>query len=626
MKAVDIYNLAKSNNVFNNFLGNKFDKDDIQIIDKMIQFGYNKYYNKNLKIEEIKLTIKDHFILYINFMIFYMKNYKYEDIYHEFSNYSERKNFTKMWNEIYQTHVNQNWEERELFFTSKIKLDKNQLFYYKNPLEFYGEIKDILSFGSYGQVHQMSNPDYVIKVFNKNEINFTATDDFIIETNFSQINNFNCPQTSNHIISSIDYGLLQDGRRYIIYPSYEKDLLFLAFKKMLSLSQKIDIIYQILIAIKHMHSQNFYHRDIKLNNFLYKKNNNRYDIVLTDLSFISYSFPTKNITNETRRYYHHSYRSFENLLGSKKINEKSEMWAVGIIIFEILTQKALFNYKEDLTIKKVVQKLGPITTDIKEKYLKKYKENNEITEILNDDQLFVEDQYYRYCKNSTHYMIIKPLVEYDKDKRMNISQYIEFFKDFVRTNLGEKYCESFDQRKFYPHLSPKIHRNFEFAKFKLDVKNIQECLSLYNKFEYINFYIFVYALCMFKHICSIKRDYENKRYFFVCLYISIQILTNISEFDLILDHWKEYLEIYNLMKGQFYFIHPLNQYIYSQKLEDRKEYFRNNKEDVYQTYQKIINIIVKTDLDIDDIVLNFEVKDDSVKRLKLLKENIENKN
>ena len=44
MKAVDIYNLAKSNNVFNNFLGNKFDKDDIQIIDKMIQFGYNKYY------------------------------------------------------------------------------------------------------------------------------------------------------------------------------------------------------------------------------------------------------------------------------------------------------------------------------------------------------------------------------------------------------------------------------------------------------------------------------------------------------------------------------------------------------------------------------------------------------
>jgi len=101
----------------------------------------------------------------------------------------------------------------------------------------------------------------------------------------------------------------------------------------------IKIIEQICFGIREIHSQNIIHRDLKPENILIDKNNK---IKIGDFglskqfnSYKSYTFTVKGAgTTE--------YTAPEILGEEKKYNKKSDLWALGCIIYELFTQNLYF--------------------------------------------------------------------------------------------------------------------------------------------------------------------------------------------------------------------------------------------------------------------------------------------
>ena len=111
----------------------------------------------------------------------------------------------------------------------------------------------------------------------------------------------------------------------------------------------IDIIKKIFIqlneALKIMRKNNYYHRDLKPDNILIKYTDNNktdFNIKLSDFGFSSNEITSsfKSHTNVGTK----EYKAPEVI--KKKYNNKSDLWSLGIILYELYTNKYIF-YSED---------------------------------------------------------------------------------------------------------------------------------------------------------------------------------------------------------------------------------------------------------------------------------------
>jgi len=101
------------------------------------------------------------------------------------------------------------------------------------------------------------------------------------------------------------------------------------------------IIYQILKAIKYLHSANIVHRDLKPSNLLASE---RCEIRICDFGLSRFidETPKENAPNITEYVVTRYYRAPEIMLSSHEYSKAVDIWSLGCTLAELVTRKILF--------------------------------------------------------------------------------------------------------------------------------------------------------------------------------------------------------------------------------------------------------------------------------------------
>lgn len=152
---------------------------------------------------------------------------------------------------------------------------------------------------------------------------------------------------------------------YLVFEYMEADLHLVIRANILEDVHRQYIIYQLLKALKYIHSAGLIHRDLKPANILINS-----DVVIKVADFglaRSVAFMGEDNDYKLSEYVATRwYRAPEILLGSSKYSKAVDMWSVGCILAELLVGKPVFQGKSSLNqIEKVLELIGkPSTQDI----------------------------------------------------------------------------------------------------------------------------------------------------------------------------------------------------------------------------------------------------------------------
>ena len=121
------------------------------------------------------------------------------------------------------------------------------------------------------------------------------------------------------------------------------------------------VVYQILKALKYMHSGELIHRDLKPSNILL---NSECHVKIADFGLARSLAPKDDDSAPILTEYVATrwYRAPEILLGSTKYSKAVDMWSVGCIVGELITGKAIFPGTSTLNqIEKILELTGKPT-------------------------------------------------------------------------------------------------------------------------------------------------------------------------------------------------------------------------------------------------------------------------
>jgi serine/threonine protein kinase len=93
--------------------------------------------------------------------------------------------------------------------------------------------------------------------------------------------------------------------------------------------------YQILVGIDYLHKKNVIHRDVKGANILISSSG---QVKLADFGLARIFYPGDDKVNYTNRVVTLWYRAPELLLGARNYTEAVDMWSVGCVFAEMVTQ------------------------------------------------------------------------------------------------------------------------------------------------------------------------------------------------------------------------------------------------------------------------------------------------
>lgn len=123
---------------------------------------------------------------------------------------------------------------------------------------------------------------------------------------------------------------LVEGKSFDIYMHEAKT----KFNRKTPLPFFLEILYQMALAIAHLHANRIVHRDIKHSNFMISQNpDGTIHVVLVDFGFSNKFDMVEQETNGT------PYFMSPQVVGSSGIDEKCDVWAFGVLILLILTKE-----------------------------------------------------------------------------------------------------------------------------------------------------------------------------------------------------------------------------------------------------------------------------------------------
>ncbi|MGB0387360.1 MAG: tetratricopeptide repeat protein, partial [Ardenticatenaceae bacterium] len=138
-----------------------------------------------------------------------------------------------------------------------------------------------------------------------------------------------------HIISVLDYGFGQDGQPYFTMNLLEEAQTILEAGKMLDLTGKIELIEQMLQALAYLHRRGILHRDVKPSNVLVSEGRVR----VLDFGLSAAKEEAQSSSGGT-----FAYMAPELLLGQSPSSEASDLYAVGMIAYELLLDRPPFDH------------------------------------------------------------------------------------------------------------------------------------------------------------------------------------------------------------------------------------------------------------------------------------------
>jgi len=222
---------------------------------------------------------------------------------------------------------------------------------------------------------------------------------------------------------------------YLIFDYVEADLYNVIRAGILLDVHKRFITYQILKALKFIHSGDIIHRDLKPSNIFI---NSDCEIKVGDFGLARTLRSGKSgfggiITDYVATRW---YRAPEMLFGSSKYHKAIDMWSVGCILYELITSKPLFPGKSTKHMLSLVLEV----TGLPEK--NEYNQIKSKYELMLDYSMISEKFVKKGMKNligmytkDTHtWDFLGKLLVFDPDKRMNVEEALEhpYLEDFHR--------------------------------------------------------------------------------------------------------------------------------------------------------------------------------------------------
>lgn len=153
---------------------------------------------------------------------------------------------------------------------------------------------------------------------------------------------------SPHVVQTFDHGFTTDGTPYIVMELLEgRDLgAFLDTQRVCPPELVISIISQLGRALDRAHERGIVHRDIKPGNiFLCDAGDNEVFVKLLDFGIAKgVDVPLIDSGTKTGAMIGSPfYMSPEQILGSKSVDARSDLWSVGVVTFEALTGRKPFD-------------------------------------------------------------------------------------------------------------------------------------------------------------------------------------------------------------------------------------------------------------------------------------------
>jgi serine/threonine-protein kinase len=149
---------------------------------------------------------------------------------------------------------------------------------------------------------------------------------------------------SDHVVRVFDVGVLDDGAPYMVMEHLEgEDLGAVLARGALPLETAIDYVLQACDAIAEAHALGIVHRDLKPENlFLARRRGGGSIVKILDFGISKASAKAQgarmpSMTEANERFGTPVYMSPEQLLSSTNVDARADIWALGVVLFELLT-------------------------------------------------------------------------------------------------------------------------------------------------------------------------------------------------------------------------------------------------------------------------------------------------
>ncbi len=211
--------------------------------------------------------------------------------------------------------------------------------YLKEKLVYKGPISNVFKY-----YNTNTNEIQAIKIFDESH-----KKDF--ETEINTLKLFS--ENRKNINYFLEYFNIND-RYYIVYPYYEITLHQFIIQNKLNINAIKYILYELIQPLKYIHNiLESYHGDIKLDNVLVSSD-------LSKVKLIDFGSVSKNNTYHSKSFGTILFMAPEVLLLTDNITSKCDIWSFACLIYELITNDILFDYKEERNILPEISQLNCI--------------------------------------------------------------------------------------------------------------------------------------------------------------------------------------------------------------------------------------------------------------------------
>ena len=152
--------------------------------------------------------------------------------------------------------------------------------------------------------------------------------------------------TSDHVVRVFDVGSLEDGQLWIVMERLEgRDLRQRLASGALAVEEAVDVILQACVALAEAHAAGLVHRDLKPSNLFVSASpdgTTRIKVLDFGIAKAMQRDEDPGLTSTSELLGSPRYMSPEQLRASSAVDLRSDVWALGVILYELLAGQAPF--------------------------------------------------------------------------------------------------------------------------------------------------------------------------------------------------------------------------------------------------------------------------------------------